>query len=77
MVVNPLTPRSKIVCPTLFGDLLQRSDSNAVVKRNSHRPFLASLRVGIFQNSVITTSSVVTVAELLEYLEDISPRKIL
>ena len=65
MFIDPLAPRMEVVRTALISNALERSDPNTVVKWNGNRSLFTSLGVGIFQDRVVATCSVMPVTEFL------------
>jgi hypothetical protein len=65
----------KIVSTALVSNALERPDTDAVVKGNRDRPFLASFGMRLLQDRVVTARSIVAIAERLEHGNDFSAPK--
>jgi hypothetical protein len=76
VLVNPLAPGVKIVGSALVSDALERADANTVVEWNGDGSLLSGIGMRVLQNRVVTTGSVVAIAELPEHGNDFFARKI-
>jgi hypothetical protein len=71
MFVYPVAPLVEVVRTTLLRDTLERSDANAVVKRNGDRASFPGFGMCVLQNHMVPPRPVVSVAERPKHADDL------